>query len=239
MSHAGWHCFLPSGGVSVWRRLVRRAQGQPDWQDANAHDPLKSGLVYLKALPLTAQDRLLNDPAVTSFVIVRNPFTRVLSGWLDKAFLKVPDGGTPRPYFLNGGHRALPTNFSEFLRLLKLTPQASLDPHFMPMSSFCGLATAGMKVDHVFKLENISTWGPALVRKLGLEKFIDDAWETSHRGGFFPAENGNEERTGHNHHASEQIRSYYRAADAAIVREVFEADFELFGYSDALADARS
>ena len=55
----------------------------------------------------------------------------------------------------------------------------------------------------------------------------------THKGGFFPAENAAEEKTTHNHHASEKLKEYYTPAAVEMVKKMYKADFETFGYSDA------
>lgn len=78
------YCGIPKCGVSRWRRLLRRIEGNPAWRDNKAHSPQNSGLVYLANLSASHAHAFANHPRTLSFVVVRNPFTRLLSGWLDK-----------------------------------------------------------------------------------------------------------------------------------------------------------
>jgi len=104
--------------VSRWRRLTRKAEGIAEWKDANAHNYKLNGLTYLAQLDPATASALMNDPQYLSFVIVRNPFVRILSAYIDKS----------QPMFQDKFH--LPSTFAEFVRSLRNQSVFQMDPHW-------------------------------------------------------------------------------------------------------------
>jgi hypothetical protein len=74
------YCGIPKCGVSRWRRLSRRIAGVPEWGDKDAHSPVKNGLTYLNYFPSDQAHALINNASMYSFIIVRSPYVRLLSG---------------------------------------------------------------------------------------------------------------------------------------------------------------
>ena len=79
--------------------------------------------VYLNSS--TAAEALVNDPTMHMFAIVRNPYARVLSAWLDKK---------------DFASFHLPQTFAGFVEYLVHTPNDRLNEHFAPLTSFCGIS---------------------------------------------------------------------------------------------------
>ena len=208
------YCDIPKCGVSRWRRLVRRVEGIKNWADKLAHNPNENGLTYLANLPARQQDLIANDPGITSFVIVRDPFIRVLSGWIDKVNLTA---------FQFGSNFKLPKDFPTFVKELAAMPIHRVNEHFKPMVSFCGIGN-GMRFDRVLKLEDIHVWGNEIAKKLAIDKMI----ATGLTGSFFPSSDDN---IIHNHHSASRARQYYTPESVKLVRQMYRADFDVFGYS--------
>lgn len=207
------YCGIPKCGVSRWRRLTRRIEGVPNWADNNAHNfsgsPRINGITTLADYEPTAAHRLINDPRYFSFVIVRSPYTRVLSGWLDKRDF---------PKF------KLPQTFEAFLRdyLLPRFKTGKLNEHFQPMTSFCGL-NSGMKFDLIARIEDMHVWGPRLVKQLGLTNYTASEW----KGGFFRTSN---DGVRHNHQTETKLTEHYTPDLMKLVEELYADDFAAFGY---------
>lgn len=72
----------PQCGVSRWRRLMRAAEGVPNFLDGDAHFPDRSGLVYGPDVEPAVLEAAANS--YHALIIVRSPFARLLSAWLDK-----------------------------------------------------------------------------------------------------------------------------------------------------------
>jgi hypothetical protein len=139
---------------------------------------------------------------------VRNPFTRALSGFLDK--VKAPD----TPLLPEFGYRRL-SDFEEYLQALADCDQRLMNPHFRPQH--INLDSPRVTYDAVFFLENL----PALSRYLAE---IYPAFELQN---FVP----------HSRGAGSKLREHYSERAADMVRTLFAKDFELFGYSRDLDDA--
>jgi len=202
------YCGIPKCGVSRWRRLIRRVSGIVTWQDNLAHNPAKNGLQYIADIAKQSTqeaEALLNDPRVYTFVIVRSPYTRLLSGWLDKRGF---------PQF------KLPQTFPAFVYWAVRQTDDQINEHFKPMTSFCGM-TEGLRFDAVYRIEEIGTWGPQLVRKLN----ITDSTATGWGGSFFRSKN-----QVHNHFSDQRLTEYYTDELMRVVAERYRKDFEVLGY---------
>lgn len=200
------YCGIPKCGVSKWRRLARKVEGIKEWKDHKAHSK-ESGLKYLSDIFKNSSQtahQFVNDPRMFMFTIVRNPYARVLSAWLDKR--DFPKFGIPK-------------TFPEFIKYVVNTPDNKMNEHFASISSKCGF-TEGIRYDAIFKLEDINVWGHRLVKKLNIADGLASEWT----GGFF-------QRTSkHDTHADSKLHQYYTPALKAQVRWRYREDFKLFGY---------
>jgi hypothetical protein len=59
--------------------------GYKNWAKAGPHDPLKNGLKYLGNYPPKKQEEFMTSPNWTRAIFVRDPKSRLLSGYMDKA----------------------------------------------------------------------------------------------------------------------------------------------------------
>ena len=150
------------------------------------------------------------------FSVVRNPFTRVLSAYVDK----VANDPMVWPIFLKRfglrpavGKKEL--SFADFLGLLAVAHDDLLDGHFRPQCRNLLLPLA--KPVFVGCVENMAT----------VEAFLEG------RGIPFRDERMNATR------AYEQLPAFYDSRTAALVRERYADDFAAFGYPTDLAEARA
>ena len=204
------YCGIPKCGVSRWRRLIRRIEGVESWADKMAHIPEANGLKYLFSYSPAEATRLANDPEMTIMMIVRNPYARLLSGWLDKRDF---------PQF------NLPQNFEDFVRYVSNTSDTKLNEHFKPMASFCGVRE-GMLFTDILKLEEVDVWGPEIVRRLNLTDAVKSGW----KGGFFPS---TVDVPLHNHNAAKRLREFYTQDLMRAIATRYKDDFATFNYDPA------
>lgn len=204
------YCGIPKCGVSRWRRLSRRVSGVADWANQKAHNTKENGLEYVSRLyhqdSRMAAESVLNDPDLHSFVIVRSPYARLLSSWLDKRNF---------PSF------HLPQSFDEFVKWVVSRTDDQLNEHFLPMTAFCGM-TEGVKFDAVYKLEEMDNWGPKLVMKLNLTDAVSNGWSG---GTFFRNSNFS-----HNHFSDLRLKEFYTDKLMSLIAERYWQDFEILGY---------
>jgi len=79
------YCPIPKAANSNWKYLLRQLEGYGDYANlSKLHAPALSGLRYLSDYSAGEAAALLADPAYTKFVFVRDPYTRLLSAYMDK-----------------------------------------------------------------------------------------------------------------------------------------------------------
>jgi hypothetical protein len=152
----------------------------------------------------------------TVFSVVRNPFARAVSAYVDKV---ANDPGV-WPFFLkrfglkaNVGKKELP--FADFMRLIAVAHDDLLDGHFRPQHRNLLLPLA--KPVFVGFVENMAPVGKFL-RRHGVA-FRNRRMNATH--------------------ASEQLNRYYDSDSVALVRERYAEDFKRFGYSTDPAKAHA
>jgi hypothetical protein len=154
-----------------------------------------------------------------AFCFVRNPFSRILSAYIDK----IERHAERRALFqtqllgeMEDPGRTL--SFFEFLELVRRQDPKAMDPHWRPQHVHI---SCGVRYDFVGFFENFEEdFKTALLR-------IDSAL-LQHRVSIF------EHRTG----ASKMLARYYEGnATARLVREIYAKDFESFGYDDDIRRA--
>jgi len=198
----------PKAGCSTIKQSLKAAQ-------ADAHK--RAGRDFeLAADPHVTDDCLRRDGLRAGecreryvFSCVRNPFARALSAYLDKVEHR--------------DHRMFPelrsldaVSFESFLRALAQSPAAQLNVHFRPQHINLGFPK--LTYDAVFFLEHpaaMSTFLAQVVSGFELQRFAPHA-----RG------------------AADKIAAHYDATTEQLVREVYAGDFEAFGYSPRVEDAR-
>lgn len=151
--------------------------------------------------------------APRSFSIVRNPYVRVLSAYLDK--IARPNVVGRQFRVVHGLDPKAPLSFAEFLGLLDPARHV-FDQHWRPQVQL--LLVGHLRLDRVHFLEDFSTTAG------DLEAFLD------RRLGFAV-------RDRHATGAADRLAAHYTEAEAATVRRLYAEDFATFGYSDALKDA--
>jgi hypothetical protein len=164
---------------------------------------------------LSAREREWVAQAVV-FSVVRNPFARALSAYVDK----VANDPVVWPIFLKRfglkptvGKKELP--FADFLGLIAVAPDDILDGHFRPQCRNLLLPLA--KPVFVGFVENMALVGAFLEARA--VPFRDERMNASQ--------------------GDEQPVATYDKRTAMLVRERFAEDFARFGYSTDLADARA
>jgi len=142
------------------------------------------------------------------FSCVRNPYTRTLSGFLDKAargdHLRYPEL-----------RRLRSITFENFLRAVADHDPLLLDVHFRPQHVNLNYPNVGY--DAIFYLENsapMASFLEGIIPHFELKRFSPHA-----RG------------------AQEKLAAHYDATTIDLVRRIYASDFERFFYSRDIADA--
>jgi cephalosporin hydroxylase len=152
-------------------------------------------------------DSALADPDLFTFTVVRNPFTRILSAYLDK----IGRPGILRNQFnaQNGFGYDDEVGFEQFLKILA-EDTAILDQHYRPQVE--NTYAASLDLDMVLTLEHLRPNIAALAQRTGLEASLPD-------------------KSAHSTDASRKIKTYFSDEAIALTRQIYAADFDLFGYS--------
>lgn len=147
----------------------------------------------------------------TFFSVVRNPYVRVLSTYLNKIHKNPRDAGFWRKFTTQFGlSQSTQLGFPEFISLITEEKPELLDWHLCPQ--YVNLLYPIAPLDFIGRLEE-----------------MDQVVE-------FLSEQGVKARVHIPHHTSakRQIDAFYSKKEAQIVSNYYEKDFELYGYSEDL-----
>ena len=158
-------CLLPKVGSTTWKLALLSAlhPRRHGWLLERSPHQRR----HIHELPSFASAKLRRAVRI---VLVRNPYDRLLSAYLDKMVLqrkaKLAPGG-----FEPGG------SFEHFLGNLTLLDPAKVDIHYRPMSLQCGMPA--MSYDFILRVEEMAAWYEPFVRLLGLEQTVQTGWNVS------------------------------------------------------------
>ncbi|WP_172327399.1 sulfotransferase family 2 domain-containing protein [Mangrovicoccus sp. HB161399] len=198
--------------------MQSRAAGRPPSSGlARVHDRDASPLPRLSALPVPQRRAILFGP-VRRFSFTRNPFTRVLSGYLDKLVASSWERSRHLPR-LGLPPDAMP-DFPAFLRALASRPESARDIHFADQSRLLMLGDVAYDFLGAFE-----TFGGDFAE--AKRRYYGGAEEAAEAGP------GRHHATG----AGGKLAGHYGPAEIALVRKLYARDFELLGYSTELEEA--
>jgi Sulfotransferase family len=185
--------------------------------NSQVHDRNISPLKQLFSMPAQDAENVIFGAQYRRFSFVRNPFSRLLSGYLDK--LVNNDYERRRHLPLMGFELGSHPTLLEFLGRLKLQNDTERDVHFATQSSLLEVDT--VTYDYIGRFEGF---------RQNFQDFQSDFY------GVGPATDSYE--TFGKHHASDansKVLAHYGDAEVALVREIYAKDFALFGYSEDIA----
>mmetsp|Transcript_2470 Transcript_2470/g.7372 ORF Transcript_2470/g.7372 Transcript_2470/m.7372 type:complete len:437 (+) Transcript_2470:152-1462(+) len=140
------YCPLPKVACSNWKALFRMLNGYSDYKNlALAHDKSQSGLKYLKDFSKEEVKGMLADPEYLKFVFVREPYSRLLSSYLDKftdrllsspEFLKFFDQLVGYKHRKEGKEAFVPT-FEQFIKFVDRQKPEEMNEHWAPQIFLC------------------------------------------------------------------------------------------------------
>ncbi len=202
-----------AGNTSVCAYLAQVC-GYPEF---NSPYLLKETLIRPETASLTL---LAKSRSYHSLVVVRNPYDRALSAFLDKV------GGDKSGRFSNyrGYRDDSAQGFLEFLKHLDSLPNRG-NRHFWPQTEllYKPLHTYTL----VAKLENLSQDLPPFLEDLTGQSFDGSAFEKPHKVEV--------KKEGKIKMANEKLRHYYGDDSVSLVKKIYRNDFDLLGYPDELS----
>ena len=227
-------CYVPKVACTNWKCLIRQSYGAEDWLDPGVcHDRQKSGLRYLDINE--PRDFRLLSIANSRTVMVRNPFTRALSAYLDKIRRRINNGVIQQTNQQNDAHwmniiREL-TSFSPqclnnpdekamftgFLHWLANSGHAwTRDEHWAPQVKISAFDVVQFQV--VAKFEALPTSATQIMELMGISEKFPTQEEVK-----FPK-----------NQAGSKLEQYYDKESEALVLELFYDDFIAFDYPTRL-----
>jgi len=180
-------CMTEKSGSTRWKQLFLKGLGVTDFQQPHGYemrgpDGEVIWPVYWEA-PAMAK-----SPLFPRIMIVRDPYTRLLSAYLSKVARpnKIYDSkntfGMPRESSLLDVVKLTPSpaDFGAFVMALSVHVRASgfrgVNKHFQPLHHKCGLMS-GMHHDLVLKVEEMDIWYKDLITLMGLEAVASSGWQ--------------------------------------------------------------
>lgn len=150
-----------------------------------------------------------------AFAVVRNPYARVLSAYLDKIVSEPATGNIFRKQARIGSGASV--TFPEFVKILSQSTTIEDDRHWT--EQYDNLLQGCFRIDLLGSVENLDGFLAAFAERYGVEKVHPN-------------------RSRHATGAVEKVCRYYDEETRQMVAEKYRRDFETFGYSYDLADAR-
>ncbi|MFT4851069.1 MAG: hypothetical protein ACI83B_003633 [Sediminicola sp.] len=218
--------YNPKVACTNWKSIMRYLNGGDDYLSAAlAHDRTRSGLTFLSEIgePL----KYLQDPKVPKYAFVRNPYSRVLSAYLNKIepyVLGSRGAGDDNTYFykvfceidnyrLENLIEIQKVNFYCFLSwLANVENFHTANEHWRPQVEL--LRVKDVDFDFVGKLENIIQDAPELLNKMG----CDITFPSQKDVRFAPTK------------ANEKLDNYYKKQERQLVEMIYQEDFVFFSY---------
>ncbi len=157
---------------------------------------------------------LRNLPSLYSVVVVRNPFSRILSGFLQK----VSSGSNLKYREFGGFGKMTVEGFNEFLVSLE-NGKLHKNRHFWPQVDL--LYQPIERFDYIAKLEYLVNDIRNILSEVGKDPMLANSLVQPHR-----VEAGTAKITS----ASTKLNNYYDEHSTEVVRRIYAADFLAFNY---------
>jgi len=220
--------YVPKVACTNWKSLLRHMAGQEDWLDnRRAHDKENGGLRYLD-LSKPEDQALLQNPILRKYAMVRDPYSRILSAYLNKVEARLPvspqiegedhfcavvrDIDRFRQEHLSPADYP-EINFEVFLRWLQHGKSwFTKDEHWTAQATL--LRQPEVRFELLGRFENMTEDAAQLLHAMG----CDQGFPSQRDVNFSPTK------------ATEKMAQYYTKACQEHVKTFFAADFILFGY---------
>jgi len=207
-----WFCHpSPVSNIVYWQnpKVACSSIKKSLWKNETGKEPKNVHRRVESPFPLISESPS-KYVGYTLFSVVRNPYTRVLSAYLDKIG-KGSDKHVWHPFCRQFGISEQTTKekltFKKFLIMISNVNPNDLDPHIRPQSR--NLLSSILSFDHIGYLEEFST-----------------------TAGFFEVANINYVHSApHARNASEKLSQYYDAESISLVQDIYREDFYEYSYS--------
>lgn len=157
-----------------------------------------------------------------TFCFVRNPYTRLLSGYLDKVVRNKAQKANILEAMGKADEPDLEISFETFVRVVCEMPIEQQDAHWRVQ--YYQTFQEGFDYDFIGRFENLEADLRAVAEKIGIANFIT------------PTTFSTAGKTSRHHatNAAQQLKDYYTPELCDLVRKGYAKDFDHFGYEEHL-----
>jgi len=154
-------CYVPKVACTGFKQSFRKLEGLPFVQDNDVHRK-DNGLNYLQHMSEQEAITLLNNPEVLKITFTRNPYSRVLSAYLNKIknnpeFVKKHKIDKIIRNKINPKlSEAKFISFADYVEYLCITKDEFLNEHFTSQTYLTGINDA-VKFDFIGQFETFNT----------------------------------------------------------------------------------
>jgi hypothetical protein len=220
LTHLSWdrgyvYVEVPKTGCTSVKRMLQLAEHGYDKSKLpkNIHDRAASPLARPREAPARFLEAL-RLKELFSFTFVRDPFSRALSGYLDKIVENHWEKERRLPPL--GFEPDDDVSFIEFLKAVEAQPDEEKDIHWAPQHHL--LAEGRIQFDFVGRFETLRDSLVQVADRIGI--MIEPSMllrTTAHATG-----------------AADRLGEFYGDEEMRLVREIYAADFANYGYSTDL-----
>lgn len=179
-------------------------------------------LPFLNVWQLEDFPKWLRHPKTFKFCFVRNPYTRLLSGYLDKVVRGEPQKMNVLEALGKPNQPTADISFSTFVRTVCAMPVGDQDQHWRVQ--YYQTYQEGISYDFIGRFENLQADLQTVADHIGITEFMNA--ETFGAAGHTSRHHA----TG----AASLLQEYYTPELCEIVQQGFAEDFSCFGYSKIL-----
>lgn len=161
-------CLCEKVGSTAWKSMLIKALN-PKYFSSHLTKPGTSSHSNVPNLPTYTADfyrAKLNNASIPRIMFVRNPYSRVVSGW---------NGNTDQMYYATFNRSHGLEAFVYHLRDNRFTLEKEVNDHFYPLVNKC-MQPLSMTYDYFLKVEQIDFWYAPLIRMLELEPEASSGW---------------------------------------------------------------
>lgn len=221
--------YVPKVACTNWKCLLRYMQGYSNWLDSKlAHDKVNGGLRYLDLKGPDAE--LLKQSFIRKYTMVRDPYSRALSAYLNKVEKRLPvkpenegddfdtiirDIETFRQGVL-GSIDYPGITFEVFLRWMKdSSSYYTKNEHWAPQVAL--LRYPEVEYDIIGRFEELELDAQRILSAMKCDRLFPSNKELQ----FAPVPTS----------ARSKIKHYYDSRCYELVNNIYKADFLAFGYT--------
>lgn len=168
----GIFCLYPKAGSTNIKFLLRVASqyNMTNILNENPHSTYTSNT-------LSKMRSAIDDKSVPRYLVVRNPYSRLLSGYIDKILNNKEAQFMPPGFKING---SFPDFVEKLIRHHRKTSLRDFNDHFRLMTTSC-LLPRGFEYDYILPLEHFQFWYEPMAVAMDLVAVSRTGWNVSTR----------------------------------------------------------